>query len=323
MRAVVCHGPTDPAGLHVEDVPRPALDADRVLIRVRASSANPVDLFHLSTIGYLQRRFKPAVVGTDVAGIVEEVGRGVTTFRPGDEVFGAARGAFAEYVSAPEDGRVVHKPAGVSFADAGTLAVAASTALQALRDHGRMKSGQRVLINGGSGGVGTFLVQIAKALGGDVTAVCSSRNVDMMRSLGADTVIDYTKEDFARRGERYEVMVDVAGSHPLSECMALLTPGGAFVAVGASAIQHGKGGSFRALARLASIRIASARKGDRSISIFIAKLRREDLEFLGDLVATGRVKPVIERTYDLSGAGEALSRINEGHLQGKLAITIE
>jgi NADPH:quinone reductase-like Zn-dependent oxidoreductase len=323
MRAVVCHRPTRPGALRVEEFDRPVVGDGEVLVRVHASSANPLDMFHLSPVSYVQRGFKPAIVGTDVAGVVEEVGRNVSVFKPGDELFGAARGAFAEYVSvSPDKGGVVRKPAGVSFADAGTLAVAASTALQALRDHGRMESGKRVLVNGASGGVGTFAVQIAKVLGGDVTAVCSKRNVDMVRSIGADSVVDYTQEDFALRGERYDLIVDVAGSHPLGECMRLLNGGGAFVCVGASATQHGKGGSWRALARLARIRLASSRKDDRTVAIFIAKLRKEDLEFLGDLVANGRVKPVIERTFDLAGAAEALARIDEGHLQGKLAIAV-
>jgi NADPH:quinone reductase-like Zn-dependent oxidoreductase len=322
MRAVVCRRPTTPAEVRVEELARPAARAGELLIRVHAASANPVDMFHISSVAYLQRGFKPAVLGTDVAGVVEQVGSGVTRFRADDEVFGAARGSFAEYVTAPEDGQVVRKPAAVSFADAGTLAVAATTALQALRDHGRLKSGQRVLINGASGGVGTFTVQIAKALGAEVTAVCSARNVDLVRSIGADVVVDYTKEDFAQRAERYDVFVDIAGTHPLAECLELLNRGGAFVAVGASGIQHGKGGSLRALSRLARIRMASPGRAGRTVTTFIAKLRRQDIEFLGDLVASGRVKPVIEQTYDLDHAGEALARIDEGHLRGKLAIAV-
>ena len=322
MQAIVCHGPTSPAGLRVEEVDRPAVGASEVLIRVHASSANPVDMFHLSAVGHLQRGLKPAVVGTDVAGTVEEVGPEVTKLRPGDEVFGAARGAFAEYVTAPEGRNLVRKPAAMSFADAGTLAVAASTALQALRDHGHVEPGQRVLVNGASGGLGTFTVQIARALGAEVTAVCSTRNVELVHSLGAATVIEYTKEDFTRRGERYDVIVDVAGSHPLSECLKLLNHGGAFVGVGASAIQHSRGGALRALAHLARVRMAAGRNSERSVAIFIAKLRPEDLEFIGDLVATGRVKPVIEETYDLAHAGQALVRMDEGHLRGKLAIAI-
>ena len=322
MRAIVSHKPANPADLRIEQVARPSIAGDALLVKVLASSANPVDLFQLSAAGYMLRGFRPGSVGTDFAGVVEEVGATVTAFRAGDEVFGAARGAFAEYLTVQETAGVVRKPAGVSFADAATLAVAGCTALQAVRDHGNMKSRDRVLVNGASGGVGTFAVQVAKALGGEVTAVCSTRNVELARSIGADAVIDYTNEDFVRRGERYDVIVDVAGSHPLSECLRLLNRGGAFVGVGASAIQHRTAGSFRALAHLARIRLASSRGSGRSVAIFIAKVRKDDLAFLGELVASGRVKPVIERTYDLEDAGAALARIDEGHLRGKLGIAI-
>lgn len=322
MRAIVCRKPAGPADLHVEEVPRPAAADDALLVKVHSSSANPVDLFQLSAVAHLMRRFQPAGVGTDFAGVVEEVGPKVTKFKVGDEVFGAAHGAFAEYLTVAENAGVVLKPAGASFADTGTLAVAACTALQAVRDHGRIKPGKRVLINGASGGVGTFAVQVAKALGGEVTAVCSTRNVELVRSIGADAVVDYTREDFARRDERYDLIIDVAGSHALSQCLRLLDHGGAFVSVGAAAIQHGRGGSYRALAHLARVRLASSSRGDRSIAIFIARVRKEDLTLLGGLVARGRIRPVIEHTYNLAEAGEALARIDEGHLQGKLAIAI-
>lgn len=322
MRAIVCRKPVEPGELQVANVPRPAVADDALLVKVHASSANPVDTFQLSWVAHLLRRFRPAGVGSDFAGVVEAVGAKVTKFKVGDEVFGDARGALAEYLTVAEGAGVVAKPAGVSFADAGTLGVAGSTALQAVRDHGRIQRGERVLVNGASGGVGTFAVQIAKAMGGDVTAVCSTRNVELVRSIGADAVIDYTKEDFTRRGERYDLILDIAGSHPLSDCLRLLNQGGRFVGVGASAIQHGDGGSFRALAHLGRIRLASSRRSDRSVTIFITKVRKEDLAFLGELVASGRVKPVIERTYELAAAGEALTRIEEGHLRGKLAISI-
>ena len=318
MRAILCRRPVKPGELRVEDVPLPAVAEYTLLVKVHAASANPVDMFHLSPAGYLQRGFKPTGVGTDFAGVVEQVGSKVTQFKPGDRVFGAARGAFAEYLTVAEGAGVVATPAGVSHADAGTLAVAGSTALQAIRDHGRMENGHRVLVNGASGGVGTFAVQVARALGGEVTAVCSTRNVELVRSIGAATVIDYTREDFARRGERYDLIVDVAGSHPLSVCMRLLNPGGIFVGVGASALQHTGGGTFRALAHLARVRLAAS----SNVKIFVARVRKDDLSFLGELVAAGRVKPVIETTYDLSGAGDALTRISEGHLRGKLAIAV-
>ncbi len=263
------------------------------------------------------------VVGTDFAGTVEEVGRNVTAFKPGDEVFGAARGAFAEYVSvAANAAGVVRKPAGVSFEDAATLAVAGSTALQALRDHGRVQSGQRVLVNGGSGGVGTFAVQIARAFGAEVTAVCSPRNVELDRGLGAGTVIDYTREDFTESGKRYDLMLDIAGSHSFGDCTRVLGRGATYVLVGAAAVQHGKGGTRRALGRFLGARLGSIASGHRAVT-FMAKLRNDDLEFLGVLVASGRVKPVIERTYELADVPEALRRIDEGHNQGKLAIVLQ
>jgi NADPH:quinone reductase-like Zn-dependent oxidoreductase len=322
MRAIVCHRPSSPAELRVEELDRPATPADGLLVRVRASSANPVDLFQLSPVAHLQRGFKPARVGTDFAGVVEAVGGGVTGFKVGDEVFGAARGAFAEYVSVAQSAGVVRKPAGVAFEDAGTLAVAGSTALQSLTDHGHLERGQRVLVNGASGGVGTFAVQIAKALGAEVTAVCSPRNVDLVRSLGASRVIDYTDEDFTKMGERYDLLVDVAGNRSWSECRSVLVSGGSYVGVGAAAIQHGRGGSLRALGHFASVALVSARSGYRVRTLFIAKLRKDDLAVLGELVAQGRVRPVIERSYPLAAAGEALDRINQGHLRGKLAIRI-
>jgi len=294
-----------------------------MLVRVHASSANPVDLYALSRMAHLQRRRKPMVVGTDFAGTVEATGRSVTAFAPGDEVFGAARGSFAEYVSVAASAGVVRKPAGVSFEDAATLAVAASTALQSLRDHGRVESGQRVLVNGASGGVGTFAVQIAKSFGAEVTAVCSAGNVDLVRALGADTVIDYTKEDFTRSGKHYDLMLDVAGSHTWSECARVLDRGATYVGVGAAAVQHGKGGPRRALAHFLGIRLASTGSGRRVVVLFLAKLRKDDLELLGGLVESGRVKPSIEKRYDLAGVPEALAHIESGHLRGKLAIRID
>jgi NADPH:quinone reductase-like Zn-dependent oxidoreductase len=216
----------------------------------------------------------------------------------------------------------VRKPAAVSFEDAGTLGVAGSTALQSLTEHGHLERGQRVLINGASGGVGTFAVQIAKALGGEITAVCSARNVELVRSIGADRVIDYGREDFTQSADRYDLMLDVAGNRSWAECRSVLVSGGSYVGVGAAAIMHGKGGSLRALGHFASTALASARSAFRVRTLFIAKLRKEDLARLGELVAQGSVKPVIEWRYPLESTGEALARINQGHLQGKLAIAI-
>ena len=322
MRAVVCRRPVAPRELEVEELDRPAVPDDGMLVRVHASSANPVDLFTTSPVAHLRRRRRPVVVGTDFAGTVDATGKNVTAFAPGDEVFGAAQGAFAEYMSVAGPAVVVRKPAAVSFEDAASLPVAASTALQALRDHGRVQSGQRVLVNGASGGVGTFAVQIASSLGAEVTAVCSPRNVELVRAIGAATVIDYTRDDFTRTGERYDLMLDVAGNRSWSECARVLARGATYVGVGAAGVQHGRGGTRRVLAHLLSVRLGSIGSGRRAVTLFIAKLRKEDLELLGNLVESGRVKPVIERTYDLAGVPDALMRIDEGHSQGKLAIVI-
>ena len=321
MKAIVAHGPVAPAGLKLEEVDRPAVPDDGLLVRVRASSVNPVDLYALSPVAHMQRGFKAGGVGTDFAGTVEAVGKSVTRFQPGDEIFGGARGAFAEYVCVAED-KAVRKPAGVSFVDAGAVTVAGSTALQALRDHGRVQRGQRVLINGASGGVGTFAVQIARSFGAEVTAVCSTRNVEIARSLGASRVIDYTTEDFTRRGERYDVMLDVAGSHSWSECKRVLEAGGTFVGVGAAGVQHGKGGSWRALAHFLQVRVMSIGADQRVVALFIANLNTDDLAALGELLESGSVKPVIDRTYDLLDVPGALGYLNEGHATGKIAIEV-
>src|SRR5229473_619743 len=225
MKAIVCDRRD---GLKLEEIERPAVLDDGVLVRVHASSVNLVDLFPLSGAGRLMRRInrKPRqdVLGSDFAGTVESVGKNVTRFRPGDEVFGGRHGAFAEYVSILETEGLARKPAGITFEQAGTVAVAALTALQAVRDHGQVKAGQKVLINGASGGVGTFAVQIARSFGADVTAVCSPRNVETARSLGAQRVIDYTREDFTKSGELHDVLIDIAGSRSLSECRPVLKP---------------------------------------------------------------------------------------------------
>jgi NADPH:quinone reductase-like Zn-dependent oxidoreductase len=320
MRAIVCEKPGPLSRLRVSQVDRPAISDDGVLVSVHASSANPVDLFPTSPVGYLQGGRKPTVLGTDFAGTVEEVGANVSRFKAGDQVFGGMRGAFAEYLLAIEATPMVRKPAGVSFELAGTIAVAGTTALQALRRHGDIKAGQHVLINGASGGVGTFTVQIAKALGADVTAVCSKRNVDLVRLLGADTVIDYTKEDFTRSTSRYDLVVDIAGSHSLAACRRVMTPTATFVGVGAAGIQHRSAGSFRAIGHFLGTKVASIMGGHKVVTLFIAALSNDDLNFLADLVESGRVVPSIDRRYDLSGVPEALDYMNQGHARAKVAI---
>ena len=322
MKAAVCLRPTSIGALTITDTAVPAVPEDGLLVRVRASSANPVDLFALTRVAYLQRGRKPAIVGTDFAGIVESVGGRVTRYRPGDEVFGGVRGAFAEYAAMAGDRAVARKPAGVSFEDAGTLAVAGTTALQAVRDHGGVAMGQHVLVNGASGGVGTFAVQIAKAFGAEVTAVCSTRNVELVRSLGADHVVDYRQDDFTRSGGGFDLMLDVAGNRSWSDCTRLLKWGGTFVGVGAAGVQHGSGGGMRAIRHFLDVRIRSIGGGRKVVVLFLANLNRPDLETLGELVESGRVKPVIDRRYDITRVAEALGYLDEGHSMGKVAIGI-
>jgi NADPH:quinone reductase-like Zn-dependent oxidoreductase len=322
MKAVVCRRPTSLGALAVADTEVPAVPGDGLLVRVRASSANPADLYALSPVAHWQRGRKPAIVGTDFAGIVEAVGSRVTRYRPGDEVFGGVRGAFAEYAAIAEGGAVARKPTGVSFEDAGTLAVAGTTALQAVRNHGAVAAGQRVLVNGASGGVGTFAVQIAKALGAEVTAVCSTRNVELVRDLGADHVVDYTQDDFTRGGGSFDVMLDVAGNRSWPECARLLRRGGTFVGVGVAGVQHGQGGGLRVIRHFLDVRVRSIGGGKNVVVLFIAKLNRPDLETLGELVESGRVKPVIDRRYDITQIAAALGYLDEGHTMGKIAIGI-
>jgi NADPH:quinone reductase-like Zn-dependent oxidoreductase len=322
MKAIVCEKPGPVSRLMISEINQPAMSDDGVLVRVHASSANPVDLFPTSAIGYLQGGRKPAVLGTDFAGTVDQVGAKVGRFKAGDEVFGGKRGAFAEYLLASEVAPMVSKPAGVSFEAAGTVAVAGTTALQALRTHGDIKTGQHVLINGASGGVGTFAVQIAKALGAEVTAVCSARNVDLVRSLGADTVIDYTMEDFTRGSRRFDLVLDVAGSHSLAACRGVMTPTATFVGVGAAGIQHRSGGNFRAIGHFLGTRVASIGGKHKVVVLFIAALNNDDLTFLGELLESGKVVPAIDRRYDLSGVPEALEYMNRGHARAKVAIRV-
>src|SRR2546428_9153747 len=235
MKAIVCRRPGRPDVLRLEEIDRPPITGDDILVRVHASSINPVDFFPLSRMAYTARllsrgfKAKAAVIGTDFAGTVEAVGKSVTEFKPGDEVFGGKdRSTFAEYVSIPAKGAVVAKPANITFEQAAAVPVAAITALQALRDHGRLRQGQKVLINGASGGVGSFAVQIAKAFGGHITAVCSPKNVETARRLGADRAIDYTREGFTRSGS-YDPLIDVAGNHSWSEYKRVLAPTGIMV----------------------------------------------------------------------------------------------
>ncbi|TMF95044.1 MAG: NAD(P)-dependent alcohol dehydrogenase [Chloroflexi bacterium] len=325
MKAIVCRKPGRPDVLELEGIDTPSFAEDGLLVKVRASSINPVDFFSLSRVGFTASRVsggfrrKPVVLGTDFAGRVESVGNRVTEFKPGDEVFGGrSGGAFAEYLSVPANGAVVHKSASLSFNQAAALPVAAVTALQAVRDHGKVREGQKVVINGASGGVGSFAVQIAKAFGAHVTAVCSPRNVETARRLGADRLIDYTREDFTLSGS-YEVIVDVAGNHSWSEYKRVLTPTGIMVAAGGSA--HTVWGTNRTIKHLIGVRMASLRSTQKA-ALFIAKLNKADLLVLQRLLVEGKITPVIDRCYELNRVPDAFDYMGEGHAKGKIIINV-
>jgi NADPH:quinone reductase-like Zn-dependent oxidoreductase len=309
--------------LRIEDVPTPVVPDDGLLVRVRAASINIADLFSISRAGRMMNRSSSkngSGLGTDFAGSVERVGSGVTIFRPGDEVFGSKRGSLAEYLFCAADGVVMLKPPSISFEEAAAVPLAGTTALQAVRDHGHVQAGQKVLVNGSSGAVGPFLVQIAKAFGAEVTAVCSSANVDISRSIGADRVIDYTTTDFTKDGSHYDVVLDVAGSRRFSEYDEILNRDGTFVAVGVSSVMHGRGGMFRVLRHLGGMRVRALRSGPKVV-LYVAKMNRPDLEFLAEMLADGRVKPVIDRRYKLDQIVEAFHYLDLGHSRGKLLIS--
>ncbi len=326
MKAIVYCDYGSPDVLKLVDIAKPIPDDDQILVKVRAASVNPLDWHYLQGTPYLMRMGvglrKPKVtrLGVDYAGTVEAVGKNVTQFKPGDEVFGGKTGAFAEYVCARADRATVLKPANLTFEQAASLPIAAITALQALRDKGKVEPGQKVLINGASGGVGTFAVQIAKSFGADVTGVCSTRNVDMVRSLGADHVIDYTKEDFAKGEQRYDVILDNVPNHSLSECRRILNPKGKYVMIGGGGPNDGRwiGPFGRVIHTLVLSPFVSQEMG-----MFMADLNQKDLTILGDLLQSGKVKSVIDRTYKLSEVPDALRYLEEGHARGKVVITLE
>jgi NADPH:quinone reductase-like Zn-dependent oxidoreductase len=318
MKALVRDRYGDPGVLRVEEVERPPLEDDRVLVRVKASSVNRAEWYGLTGRPLMARvlmggvrRPKSRLIGTDFAGVVEAVGKDVEGCAVGDEVFGGRDGAYAEYVAAKS---FAHKPANVSFEEAGCVGIAGLTALQAVRDHGELRPGERVLVNGASGGVGTMTLQIAKALGGQVTAVCSTRNVEQARRLGADRVLDYTQEDFTRQGDRYDLVLDVAGSRSWRELRRVLAPGGRVVMVGAPSGTP----FFGPLLHIAATKIASLGKA----RFFVTKFRSPDLETLAELLDSGALKPAIDRTYELAETPQALSAMGEGRVRGKLVLTI-
>jgi NADPH:quinone reductase-like Zn-dependent oxidoreductase len=312
--------------LKLQEIEKPTPADNELLIRVRAASVNPVD-GHLIRGAFLMRPMtgmrkpKNTRFGTDFAGVVETVGKNVTNFKPGDEVFGAKNGAAAEYICVKADRAVVSKPSNITFEQAGSVAIAGVTALQGLRDKGHVQAGQKVLINGASGGVGTFAVQIAKSYGAQVTCVCSTRNVNLVRSIGADHVIDYTKEDFTKGDARYDLIFDLVGNHSFSERRRVLTPRGVCVlgGIGGAGIHPESwgriGGNFKAA-------FLSAFTSQKFVT-YIAKLTKDNLTVLRDMMQAGKVTPVIDRTYKLNQTADAVRYLEEGHARGKVVITIE
>jgi NADPH:quinone reductase-like Zn-dependent oxidoreductase len=320
MRAAVRHRYGAPDVVEIQEVDKPKPADDEVLVRVRAASLNRFDWYSLGTPYAVRPAFgllkpKSPLLGVDFSGTVEAVGEDVPDLKAGDEVFGGRNGAFADYVCARAG--LAPKPANVTFEEAAAVPMAGLTALQGLRDKGQLQQGQQVLVNGASGGVGTFAVQIAKALGADVTAVCSTRNVDQARALGADHVVDYTREDFTRSDRRYDVLFDVAGSRSWSECRRVLAPDGTVVMAGAP-----KGNRVLGpLGHIAKVRLASLRGSQKAVW-FTAKFTREDMAFLGELLESGKVRPVVERRYEFGEIVDALRHLGEGHAQGKLVLTV-
>ena len=304
----------------LREIEKPVIDDDGVLLRVHAASVNALD-WHLMrgipsiirlTTGL--RRPKSPVPGVDAAGTVESVGRNVTRFRPGDEVFGMRTGAFAEYVAGKER-NFVAKPVGLSFEQAAAVPVAGETALQGLRDKGQIRPGQKVLVNGASGGVGTFAVQVAKSFGANVTGVCSPRNVDLIRSIGADRVMDYTREDFVRDGQRYDMLFDVAWTHSGSDCRRVLTPNGIHVLAGQSSREK------PSILPLLLAPLVSRFRRQKLVS-YIAKHSNADLVALKELIEAGKVTPIIDRTFPLREVPEAVRYLGEGHPRAKIVITV-
>lgn len=323
MKAIRYYSYGPPDVLTVADVPTPELADNDILVRVRAASVNPLDFHYLRGTPYLVRAVsglsKPKVngLGADMSGVVEAIGKDVTRFQVGDEVFGGRNQTFAEYVRLPQDGVVESKPQNLTFEQAASVPVAAFTALQALRDKAKVQAKQKVLINGAGGGVGTFCVQIAKALGAEVTGVCSTAKVDLVTSIGADYVIDYTREDFTRTGQLFDALLDVAGSKPIRACRRILTRDGVLVAVGGPV----KGQWISPLVGPIKL-LALSRIGSQRLVPFLAQQRREDLAVLRQLLEEEKVRPVIDRTYPLSEVPEAIRYLEQGHAAGKVVITM-
>jgi len=323
MKAAIYNRYGPPDVVQIRDIEKPVPKDNEVLIRIRAAAVNPLDWHFMRGEPYIVRAMcgllKPKItrLGVDMAGQVEAVGRSVTQFKAGDEVFGACRGAFAEYGCTPESS-LATKPRNLTFEQASAVSVAGRTALQGLRDKGQIQAGQKVLINGAAGGVGTFAVQIAKSFGAEVTGVCSTRNLDMVRSVGADRVIDYTQEDFAKSGQRYDIFFDCFANHSLSACRRVLNPKGIYVAIGGPS-------SPWMIDLLASAVTGALLSGltSQKFVMFMAKSSHGDLRILSELMEAGKVTPVIDKRYRLSEVPEAIRYVEQGHARGKVVITVE
>src|SRR6266498_1889657 len=322
MKAIVYYNNGSGDVLKFGEIEKPNPRDDEILIKVRAASVNPLD-YHLLTHALMRRvmavlsKAKNTRPGRDVAGQVEAVGSNVTQFQPGDEVFGACSGAFAEYACSRESALAM-KPDNVTFEQAASVNVAGLTALQGLRDKGKIQPGSKVLVNGAAGGVGTFAVQIAKTFGAHVTGVCSTRNLDLVRSIGADEVIDYTQNDFTTSNQRYDLILDCVGNHSFSACRRVLNPDGRFVGVGAP---HDVSMMDLLAPMIKDLWLSVF--GSQKAVMFIAKSSQDDLTLLGELIATGKLKPVIDSRYSLSDATDAVRQVEEGHASGKVVITLD
>jgi NADPH:quinone reductase-like Zn-dependent oxidoreductase len=324
MKAIVQDKYGSSAVLELRDIDKPEVGDGEVLVRVRAAGVNPADWAVMGGLPYIARpaplyglrRPNNGVRGTDVAGEVEAVGTSVTRFRPGDAVFGWCTGAFAEYASVSE-AALESKPTNLTFEHAAAVPMAGFVALQAIRDHGNVQAGQKVLVNGASGGIGTFAVQIAKSLGADVTGVCSTGNLDMVRSLGADRVIDYTREDFTRMGQRYDFILDNVGNRSLPDLRRALTPTGMLVPNGGGFDNRWFASAGRLIGAMVSFRFVTQRLGR-----FIVSPKLEDLVVLREFIEAGQVTPVIDRTYLLSETAQAIDHVGGGHARGKVVITL-
>jgi NADPH:quinone reductase-like Zn-dependent oxidoreductase len=321
MKAIIYREYGSGDACHVEEVDKPTPREDEVLVRVRAAAVNPLD-YHMMSGAYMMRpkngllHPRPTCPGAEMAGVVEAVGAKVTRFKPGDEVFGSARSALAEYVCVAED-RLALKPANATFEEAAAIPVTGITALQGLRDKGGIQAGQSILVNGASGGVGTFAVQIAKSFGATVTGICSTKNLDLVRSIGADAVIDYTTEDVTQRLDRYDMVFDCVGNRSLSDWRKIMKRDATMIAIGAKPGGRLVGPLPYVLKLLVASRFVSQR-----VVFFIARIKPEDLNFLKDLVEAKRVTPVIDRSYELNDAAQAIRYLRKGHARGKVVIAV-